>query len=633
MPSSSALSRPSAGLVHAKRVAKLKTPLGEDVLAITRFDGAEGLSEVFEYRIEALSEQQNIDFNAALGRNCSVRFQSYNGQRFFNGVLVHAQWTGVQHARHSYRLVLRPWFYLLTQKATCRIFSNKTAPDIIKSVFSDAGFMDFRLNLSESYPDLEYCVQYRETDFAFVSRLMEHFGIYYFFEHSEDKHVLVLADAKSSHKPVPGAATVPFIQLTGQDRRDREHLYHWVSERKFRTGKVSLNEYDYLQPNANLLAEARGTEGYEKSSLEFYDYPGKYPRKDANDRKKRGDGDRFAKVRLDAEQALDRRRHASGDAILLFPGGLFNLKQHPTDDGEYLVVRASHAFSTEAFRSGAAGEMGEIYQGGYELLRTDRVFRAPLVTPKPVVHGPQTARVVGAPGVEIDVDEHGRITVQFHWDRDKSTSRRVRVAQVWSGKSWGGQVIPRVGQEVVIEFIEGDPDRPLVVGTVFNNDYRYPYEMPAKKTQSGLKSDSTKGSGGFNEFRFEDKKSSEQVYLRAEKDYELLVRNTEKREIGEAYKGSSWSRKAQLKNGDDELYVDNGHQKIKIAKNQELTIGQNQTVKVGDTISVTAMNKIVFTVGPSKITMDNMGIKIEAPKIDLNGVAAINLKALLIKIN
>lgn len=313
----------NSSLAQAKRIAILKTPLGEDRLVLVRFEGSEALGDLFEFRVDALSEDGDIDFDRAIGRSCVVKFTSYGSERTFNGILVEAQWMGVSGANYAYRLVLRPWFWLLSRTSDCRIFENMNVTKIIKQVFADRGFSDFRDSMTENYPQIEYCVQSRETDLNFVSRLMEQYGIYYFFEHTDDKHTLVMADAKSSHSPIPEHATIPYIGLAGRDRIDREQLNEWVANRRFRTGKVELKDYDYLQPNANLLSDAKGTAGYRRSDMEHYDYPGKYKEQDQ--------GDHFAKVWLEAEQSLDRRRFASGDAASLFPGGLVTLEKHWKD--------------------------------------------------------------------------------------------------------------------------------------------------------------------------------------------------------------------------------------------------------------------------------------------------------------
>lgn len=628
------------------RVAILNTPFGKDVLVLVRFEASEGLGELFEFRIDALSKDEDVDFDKAIGRPCSVTYKLYGNERVFHGILVEAEWLGKNDTDfHGYRLVLRPWLWLLSRTSDCRIFEDQTAPDIIKTVFTDRGFSDFRDDLTENYPKLEYCVQYRETDLNFVLRLMEQHGIYYFFEHSGDKHMLVLADAESSHKPIPGCSSVPYNAFGGSGHEDRENLSQWLHQRRFRTGKVEYNDYDYLQPTANLISDANGSAHYTRSQMERYDYPGKY--------KNRKDGEKYAKVCLESEQAVDERRHASGKAASLFPGGLVSLEKHPkgSENRKYLVVRSSHSISTEHYRSTDALEAEETYSGSYELQPSNRPFRSPITTSKPRIYGIQTAKVVGKEGEEIDVDEYGRIMLEFFWDRKKKQSCRVRVAEVWSGKKWGGQFIPRIGMEAVVEFLEGDPDRPLVVGTVYNRDYKHPFELPANKTQSGLKSDSSKGSGGYNQVMFEDKKGSEEIELHAQKDYKLTILDTEVREIGERFTGQTAgpdSRKTTLLRGDDELTVASGNQTVAIAMNQNLTVGMSQTNTVGTSqsntigvtqtttaggpISITSMATITLTCGASSIVITPAAILIHSPTIALASDGPLAIKGMPVAI-
>jgi len=623
----------TAQLTQDTRIANFRTPLGENVLVLARFDGTEGLGELFEYRIEALSTKElgDSDFDGAIGRNCSLTLKSYGGERIFNGVLVEAQWLGLKGVYYAYRLVLRPWLWQLTRTTHCRIFSDKRAPEIIKEVFDKRGFNDFRDALTENYPKLEYCVQYRETDFAFVSRLMEQHGIYYFFEHSADKHVLVLADAKSSHKPVPGHEKTPFIALGGDDRRDREHIYHWATERRFRTGKVELNDYDFKQPGKKLLVNTKASERYTKSDMEFYDHPGKYT--------ERSDGERYAKVQLEAEQALDYRRHATGDAASLFPGGMTTLEQHPKDSEniQHLIVRAMHSFVSEFYRTGADVVPGQVYYGNYEFLKSERPYRSQIVTPKPEVLSVHTAKVVGKEGEEIDTDEFGRIRVEFFWDRDKSFSRWARVLQPWAYKQWGTQFIPRVGMEVVVVYEEGDPDQPLVIGSVYNGDNKHPYKLPDNKTQSGIKSNSSKGGNGYNEYMFEDKKGSELIRMHAQKDYDVTVHHVETRKIGEDGVSGA-SRDTTLLTGDDVLTVATGSQSKTVARNVSQTIGMAKTTTIGmarsttigaaDTLSVTgpiaitSMANITLVCGASTIIMTPASITIQSPTVQI--LASVN---------
>ena len=257
-------------LVQAQRTAVLKTPLGEDDLALVRFDGQEALGQLFEFRIEALSLQEDISLDGIIGRNCSVTYKAFGVERVFNGVAVEARWLGPRNIHFGYSLVLRPWFWLLSRTSDCRIFENMSVLEIIKQKFSDRGFDDFRDDTTGSYNAIDYCVQYRETDIDFVCRLMEQYGIYYFFEHSEDRHTLVMADSKSSHRPVPDLASLPFIALAGVDRHARQHVSEWVADRRFRTGKIELKDYDYLKPNAKLLSNANGSAGYTHGKMEHY---------------------------------------------------------------------------------------------------------------------------------------------------------------------------------------------------------------------------------------------------------------------------------------------------------------------------------------------------------------------------
>jgi type VI secretion system secreted protein VgrG len=324
-------------------------------------------------------------------------------------------------------------------------------------------------------------------------------------------------------------------------------------------------------------------------------------------------------VRLDADQAQDRRRHATGNAISLFPGGLTQLERHPTaaENVEYLVLRASHCYVAQQYRSGGEGE--DDYSGAYELLDSSIPYRSPLVTPRSVIHGPQTARVVGKDGEEIDVDKFGRILVLFHWDRKQKKSCRVRVAQVWAGKQWGGQFIPRIGMEAVVEFLEGDPDRPLVVGTVYNGDNKHPYDLPDNKTQSGVKSDSSLGHSGYNEFMFEDKKDSETIRMQAQKDHEVKVLNSEKWEIGSKFQGGKGaSRQTTLVKGSDQVTIQSGDQTIEVqAGNQTITISGNLKTSANMGIKLTC-GASTIEMTPTEIKITSGHVAISAPKIDWN---------------
>jgi type VI secretion system secreted protein VgrG len=607
-------------LSQSERVAEFKTPLGKDVLVLVNIEGTEILGDLFQFNVEALSEQENIDFDKALGQGCTLKLKAYEGkERIYHGILAQARWVGKHEDLYHYKLVLRPWLWLLGHRADCRIFLDKDVKDIIKEVFTKAGFNDFEFRTNGDYEKIPYCVQYRETDLGFVSRLMEQYGIYYFFEHSDGKHLMALADSRSSHKAVQDLPKVPYLPLTDTELRPEPHIYSWISERRFRTGKVQFNDYDYLKPKKNLLAPSEASEKYSHSKFEVYDYPGKYDEEDK--------GKKLSRFRLEAEQAADHRRLIEGDAAALHPGGLVSVERHPTsaENREYLVVRADHRFASQHYRStnapnkaAATGleavQQDQVYYGYYEFQPSDRPFRLMPITPKPRIHGIQTAKVVGKKGEEneeISTDEHGRVWVKFHWDREPKLTCPVRVAQVWAGKKWGGIFVPRVGMEVVVEFLEGDPDRPLIVGAVYNGDNKVPYDLPDNKTMAGWKSDSSKGGNGYNEFVFEDKKSSEKIRMHAEKDHDVTVRNAETRAIGEAFappKGRA-SRSTTLKHGDDQLEIQMGD--------------QNVTIPMGSQ-STKAMISITHTVGMTTVTLTPATKSVESPVIDHTAETVIN---------
>jgi len=605
-------------LSQAKYAAALKTPLGDNVLVLKTFSGNETLGQPFEFHVEALSEEENIDFDKALGQACTIKLKTYEQkERFFCGILTEAQWVGTgiggQLGYSHYRLVLRPWFSLLAHRANCRIFPKMKVTEIIEQVFKDAGFSsetDFKFCTHGTYEEIKYCVQYRETDFAFVSRLMEQYGIYYFFEHQDGQHKMMLADSYASHSKVKDLPTVKYNSQTVAYNRAEQHIHSWISDRRFCTGKVELRDYDYLQPNV-LKAKKDVKENYARSAFEVYDYPGKY------DKQKQKMGDLFAQVRLEAEQALDRRRTANGDAPSLFAGGIVTLEKHPTskENDEYLVVRASHEYGAQFYGSVQGGD-APAYHGNYEFLPSKRQFRSLPLTPKPRIHGIQTAKVVAQKGEdreEISTDEHGHIWVQFYWDREPQKSCPIRVSQSWASKQWGEQFIPRIGMEVVIEFLEGDPDRPLVTGCVYNGDNKHPYTLPNDKTQSGLKSHSSKGGNGYNEFMFEDHKDKELVRMHAQKDHDVTVRNSETWTIGEAFtppQGKA-SRATTLENGDDSLTIEKGNRSV------EISLGGQSTHALSsiETVSKTMVGHAVISDSVTSQTLNPLGITLKAPVI------------------
>ena len=609
------------------RIAELTTPLGKDKLLLSSFHAHEELARPFEINISCVSQEGLVDFGSVLGKNCVIRFLTTgNKKRYFSGVLAEARWKGMRDRGCDYDLVLRPWFWLLKHTSDSRIFQNKSIPDIIKDVFTKTGFNDFKFDLRETYQPVEYCVQYRESHFDFVSRLMEQHGIYYYFKHTDTKHDMVLADKKASHAAVPDLPTCEYLGRADHTRQDDEYLYEWMSGRAFRTGKVTVNAFDYKKPNASLKETQTSAGGYAHDQLEQRVYPHKFKAGQESDL-----GKKYAEAWLYSAQSEDKRRMATGDAASLFPGGLVKVTKHPvpSENIEYLVVAASHSFHGEMFTSGSGGEGGVSYHGEFLFQPSDRPFKAALLTPMPIIAGPQTAVVVGPAGEEIYTDSKGdgRVKVQFHWDRDgkknENSSRWVRVAQMWAGKGWGSIFLPRIGMEVVVEFLEGDPDRPLIVGCVYNGENRPPFTLPDNNTISGVKSRSSKGghTGTYNEFVFEDKKDDEYIRLHAEKNLHVTVENIENRLVqGRTLTGPGKSaRVTTIDVGDDQYHVANGDGLTKVSRDvvehigrdQSTKIDQHQTTKVGENVLIDAGTRITFKVGGSTIEITEAGIKLQ----------------------
>jgi len=607
-------------LSQDQRVGKLKTPLGDDKLVLSRFDGGESLSELFEFRIEAMSTESNIDFNAVLGKSVTVILKTVDGKdRYFNGLLAEARWAGQRETLFAYQLVIRPWLWLLSLTSDCRIFSQKSPRDIIKQVFTDHGFSDYRDELKSSYPTLEYCVQYRETDLDFVSRLMEQYGIYYFFEYADGKHTLVLADMKASSKPAEGLSSAPYLPVSEGGRQHLQHIEVWSRGREVASGSFKLNDYDYNKPSANLLVDCDKPGGYGNDSMVVYDYPGEYV--------DRSVGNTLAQVEAEAAQSLDDRRTGTGSTLSLYPGALVTLTKHPVggENQEYLVVSCSHFFDGQRYRSGGGAHQPS-YLGNFEFTPSSRQFRAELETERPHVVGVQSALVVGKDGEEIDVDEQGRICVQFYWDRKKKPSRRVRVAQIWAGAHRGALFLPRIGDEVLVQYEEGDPDRPIVVGSVYNGTNEVVAKLPAKKTHSGILTRSSKNSSGYNMLLFDDTVGEERVKLRAQKALMFKSLGDETRNIG----GSQ----TETVGGDETITVGvptgGGNFTLNAAKSITLNVGEGglfaQIVMNMEGITLSAMG------GLSSIMIQPTGVTIQAPTITALGLATVDVTAAAVNV-
>src|SRR5215472_764664 len=517
------------------RSVKVTSPFGTDALLLERFTGTEQLSQPFHVDLVLLSEKGELDADKILGKPLALALTIEQGKppRHFHGIVTEFSQTGIGDRLHEYRAAVRPWFWLLTRTADCRIFQGKTVPEIFKAVCQHAGFHDFEQRLASSYDPWEYCVQYRETDFNFLSRLLEQEGIFYYFEHADSKHVMVLSDDVAKCSTVDGYDQVPFYPASASDaQRERDHLQSWSFQKSFHPGTFATRDYDFEHPSPVPAGTSSISRPHNPSKFEIYDYPAEATKLNS------GGLERVAKVRVQELQAMQMVARGHGDAAGLAAGKLFKLTGYPRSDlnMQYLITATSIDISAGNYQT--ASSASSQFSISIEGVDAREPYRPPRVTPKPVVHGTQTAVVVGPKGEEIYTDEYGRVKVLFHWDRygkgDESSSIFIRVGQLWAGKQWGGIHIPRIGQEVIVSFLEGDPDDPLIIGSVYNGANKPPWALPDNKTQSGILSRSTlQGTAdNANEFRFEDKKGSEMVLLHAEKDQTIEVENDEAHSVG-----------------------------------------------------------------------------------------------------
>lgn len=654
-------------------VHKVVSPL-KDELFLWQLRGTEELGQPFEYSVDLLSEKADLDYTKLLGATIGIQVGGEQ-PRWFHGHVCQFGQIGRYGAYHHYHAVLRPWFWLLTQTADCRIFQDKTVPEIFKAVCKDTHkFSDFKDMLTDTYRKRVYCVQYRETDFDFLSRILEFEGIYYYFQHSESKHELVLCDGRNAHQPIAGNSKLPY-RAPGEAVIDQEHVYAWQNSFAIQPGTYVHDDYNFEKPKAALLAKSKVTVKHPQADYEFYEYPGAYP--------EAKDGEKYAKVQIQSRHAEHKRFRASSDAHGIAAGGLFELQEFPRKDqnGEYLIVAAEIVVI-----SGEVEQFSEDAENQFDVqltaIESNQPYRSPLRTPKPKIVGPQSAVVVGKSGEEIWTDKHGRVKIQFQWDRegksDENSSCWVRVSHTFAGKAWGAVNIPRIGQEVLVEFEEGDPDRPLVTGRMYNADNMPPYTLPTNQTQTGMKTRSSKEGHDktFNELRFEDKIEEEHIYFHAEKDFERVVENNDSLRVGfekkdkgdqtieihnnqslivgnqESADGSQtieiWKNRTEtVKEGDETVTIEKGNRAVTVSAGDEsLTVSQGKrtteiqgddslTVKTGNLVvnvsagkaTITAAQSIELIVGASSIKIDPSSIKLNAATITVQGTAKVDVKA------
>jgi type VI secretion system secreted protein VgrG len=591
---------------QAQREVSVKAALADDVLLFKRLQCSEALGRMYTFQVELASTRSDIGIADVLGTSMTVVLDlPAGGERYFNGIVTRFAYRGWRDGMASYEAVLRPALWLLTRSTNCRIFQDKSALDIVKAVCGDAAYGGLVAldagQLSSTPAARPYCVQYRESDFNFVCRLLEEEGIYFYFTHQDGAHTMVLADSYGAHAAVSGYATVEFRdEAAGRDPL-AEAVTRFAPAGEIQPSVVALNDFDFEKASASttgaLLVKATIAAAFGQPSYEHYDYPGRYQAAAA--------GNAQARARMEALHGQCEQVEGAGDARGLSTGALFTLSDHPRDDQnrEFLITAAETEIVGTDYSSGRMGSVGGTggsteFRCAFKAVGKEHSYRAPASARKPTVQGPQTAMVVGKAGEEIWTDKYGRIKLQFHWERegksDETSSCWVRVQQGWAGKGWGMMFVPRIGMEVVVSFLEGDPDQPLVTGCVYNGDSMPPYPLPDEQTKATIKSNSSKGGGGFNELRFEDKKGSEEIFVQAEKDCKRLVKN------------------------DDTLDVGN---------NQTVTIKGDQKVTVSKTIVVEATTSIELKVGSSSIKIEPAKITLKSTQIAVEAEATAEVKA------
>jgi type VI secretion system secreted protein VgrG len=559
-----------------ERLVDSTTPLGA-ALWFREMSGSEALSGLFDFDIKFHSKQSGLSAKAMLGKDITLKVETEGGKgvRHFNGICTRFGSGGREGEHLVYTAKIRPWLWLAGKRSDCKIFQFKKVPDIISEVLGRYGFA-LSLKIKKTYREWDYCVQYQETDLNFVMRLMEHEGIYFYFEHQEGSHTLVLADDASCHSALPGKSSIKYLGVDAAAVADEEHFNSWQVLEEVHSGEYITDDYDFTNPRADLKTKRKNPMGHTQDGWERYMWPGGYV--------KVGDGETYTGVRLESLESEYERTQGQTTVRTMATGYLFNLERCPRADQnrEYLAIASTYYFRNNTRMSSGGGGGGDsTWQILVTAQPTSLPYRPQHNTPKPLTHGPQTAVVVGPPGEEIYTDKYGRVKVQFFWEqvkkKNETSSCWIRVSHPWAGEKWGFVHIPRIGQEVIVDFLGGDPDYPVITGRVYNADQMPPYALPDNKTASGIKSRSTKGGGptDFNEIRMEDLKGKEQLYVHAQRNLDTVVEANESRVIGH-------DRQTRIGHDDsrfvvnDDKHVIKGNQAVQVEGNQSVTVKANQ---------------------------------------------------------
>ena len=569
--------------------------LAGNEMLVVEFTAEEGVSQLFKVTLELVSEEE-VNFEDVVGQTALITLEGLSEERYFHGIVSMFAQTGTRGRFFQYQATVVPSAWVLGLEQDCRIFQDKSVPQIVQQILEESGitgeFFDFRLQ--GNYPNREYCVQYRQTDLDFISRLLEEEGIFYFYEHNDQKHVMVFGDGTVNYQPIRGEAQVVF-NAGGAMVAEEEAVTGFNFSKHLRSGKYTLRDFNFLKPSLDLTSDNSDNEN---TSMEMYDYPGKYA--DGSE------GRRRAQSRM--EEAMMFKDLGQGKSVCprLTAGFTFSLSGHGIDgfNREYLLVKVRHTGSQPQVlgERSKTGE-GTRYLNTFNCVPSSVTVRPELKTAKPVVEGVQTAIVVGPSGEEIYTDKHGRVKVQFHWDRlgqkDENSSCWIRVSQVWAGAGWGAMFIPRIGHEVLVDFIEGDPDRPIITGRVYHGANTPPYTLPDDKTKSVIKSNSSTGGGGSNELRFEDKKDSEEIYLHGQKDWTIAIDNDKTQNVGHDEKLTVGNDREKTVNSNQTETI-GSDKKISVGSNHDENISSNQTIVVGAKRDVTVGSDEKLTVGANR---------------------------------
>jgi type VI secretion system secreted protein VgrG len=607
------------------RQTSLTIDLGGEQVRVRRVEASETLGRPFSIVIDIVAPLGPIDLLPHLGKPASVTvYQDDKLMRHYHGIVVEGAYVSERDDGHSYRIWLRPWTYLASQNRDYAIFQEKTVVEIAKEVYGDLGFakVDYG-KLSKSRQKREYCVQYGESDFAFVTRLMEEEGIYYYFEHTADEHVMVLCEAPASHvdgKPPLLTYNSMANSVANVDSAiratiaKRDYIHSWTE--RVSTGaeaKVVMRDYDFTKTD-KVEAVATAKAVHPQDEIEVFRFPARFLVE--------SDGKTLGEARLNALRA--NRQVFSGETQVesLACGKTFKIKDHPNArfNARYLVTAVQHVTSSESERSGS-GEGGHVY---IEAIPADTLFHMQSTVQRPSTRGLETAIVTGPSGEEIYTDKYGRVKVRFFWDRGTTPGEKstcwIRVSQTGG---LGNIILPRVGHEVIVDFIDGDPDRPIVTGRVFNSKNMPVYTLPDNKTRAVWRTKTYGAQSSYgaaasldtkapkaNELRFEDKGGKEEVFLHAERDYNVRVRHCESHHIGL-----------------DQGIQIGGARDTKIAVTDTLDVKKSIKITAGTTIDIEAGAKITLKVGDSKIEIDPTSIKMKTTLFKVEATATADVKS------